>query len=500
LKWIIEVVPCRLPKRYAEIAKRRNNNMKMILLNILMGTSILLSAHAGELDLPKVIHYGLNVQFLLKDNRIHVDAAITIRNVTDSARHDIPFLLYRLLSVKLITDQFGNPLQFEQKVVQLSDEPSLQVKAIVVKLRKTLLPEDTLNLKFSYEGFIFGYPEVMGYVRDKIDETYSLLRPDALAYPMLAEPSYSSNIASYDTKFTYEIQATVPKGYTPVCGGELRNFVSNGLDSTLFTFDSKVPTWRIDLAVAKFNVLEDSVHKLSVCYLPEDSSGARRVLGTSRKVINFYSETFGWPKHYRGYTVIEIPDGWGSQAGDFYFLQTAPAFKDSSRIGEVYHEIGHSWNVPSATSVQRCRYFDEAFASYFQSLATRALQDDQTFHKNLEMYRAHFAQAAKDDRRAFDTPIAKYGMEQLGGLSYTKGAWSLYVLNQLVGDKVFAQIIRSMIAEYHDKAIDFTKFQALCERTSRKSMKKYFDEWMYGTESSKLLVDNTPITYIVKRY
>jgi hypothetical protein len=44
---------------------------------------------------------------------------------------------------------------------------------------------------------------------------------------------------------------------------------------------------------------------------------------------------FGSPKHQNGYTIIEIPEGWGSQASDFYFLQTAAAFTDSSRIGEL---------------------------------------------------------------------------------------------------------------------------------------------------------------------
>jgi hypothetical protein len=474
--------------------------MKMVLLNILLTTSILFTGQAGELDLPKVTHYGLTVQFLLKENRIHVDAALTIRNVTQSSHQEIPFLLYRLLAIQRITDGFGSPLQFEQNVVQLSDEPAFQVRAVVVKLPKALLPNDTLKLIISYEGCIFGYPEVMAYVRDRIDEEYSLLRPDALAYPMLAQASSSSNGAAYDTKFTYEILATVPKGYTAVCGGELVSSSPVGSDSTAFVFHSKVPTWRIDLAVAKFSVLGDSANKLLVCHLPNDSAGARRVLEASREVINFYSGMFGWPKHYQGYTVIEIPDGWGSQASDFYFLQTAAAFKDSSRIGEVYHEIGHSWNVAPLPSVKRCRYFDEAFASFFESLAIRRFGGERGFKEDMEKSRSLFVQWGNYDHQVFDTPIAEYGSKELGRHSYTKGAWSLYVLNQIVGDEKFARIIRTMIAEFENKTIDFQGFQTLCERISKKSLKKYFDEWIYGTESSKLLVDGTPIADIVKRY
>lgn len=181
-------------------------------------------------------------------------------------------------------------------------------------------------------------------------------------------------------------------------------------------------------------------------------------------------------------------------------IPSAAAFRDSSRIGEVYHEIGHSWNATPSPAVKRCRYFDEAFASFFESLSIRAFEGEQKFDENMEKSRDLFVKRASRDRQVFDTPIAEYGKKELGRHSYTKGAWSLYVLDQIVGDKIFAQIIRSMLAEFDNKTIDFAAFQKLCERISKKSLKKYFDEWIYGTESSQLLIDGVSITDIVKRY
>jgi aminopeptidase N len=118
----------------------------------------------------------------------------------------------------------------------------------------------------------------------------------------------------------------------------------------------------------------------------------------------------------------------------------------------------------------------------------------------MEKSRNAFVRWANRDQQVSETPIAEYGGKELGRHSYTKGAWSLYVLNNIVGDKIFAQVIRSMLAEYEDKTIDFAGFQELCEVVSKKDLKKYFDEWIYGTESSKLLVAGTPIADIVKRY
>ena len=477
------------------------NNARLSILFLIWFTAVVqLCAQSNEIDLPKVIHYGLTTQFFLKDNRVRVEAALTIRNTTRKSLQQIPVLLYRLLSVQRVTDGTGAPAEFSQNISQFSDEPSLQVNAVVVTLPTPLMPNDTVKMVISYDGYIFGYPEVMAYAQDKIDETYSLFRPDALAYPMLASASFDSYRKAYDTKFTYEIHATVPKSYTAVCGGELISSAPAGPDSTLFVFHSKIPTWRMDLAVARFNLLRDIQSKLSVYHLAEDSAGARRVLEASGKVIGFYHGLFGWPKRFYGYTVIEIPDGWGSQASDFYFLQTAAAFQDSARINEVYHEIGHTWNAKAAESIARCRYFDEAFACYFEALALKEFYGQDAFLKRVNEYRHKFAERCKRDKSNGDSPIASYGAKDLGGNSYTKGAWSLYVLNEVVGDSIFDHIIRSLLADFADTGVDFHAFQALAERNANRDLKKFFDEWIYGIESSRLMNDGTPIETIVKRY
>lgn len=472
--------------------------MKMAIL--LVSTMLLgLSISASASDLPAVTHYGLDIRFQLREQRLSAVAYLTIRNGTKRPFTDVPFLLYRLLTVEGVRNHDGRPLDFKQDVIQLSDEPSLQARAVTVVLPSPLLPDDSLSFIMQYGGFMFGYPEVMAYVRDRIDEEYSLLRPDAFAYPVLAEPSFASAIAANDTKFTYEVTATVPRPYRVACGGELTD-THLTVDSATFFFRSKIPTWRIDIAAAKFSLLENPEAKLAVYHLPEDSTGARRVLDAARDVIGLFSGMFGKPKTYRGYSVIEIPDGWGSQASDYYFLQTAAAFKDSTRIPEVYHEIGHSWNATSSGEIQRCRYFDEAFASFFQALAVRAFRGEKAFEDDMEQSRALFVRWAKSDSQVFRTPIAQYGSREMGRHSYTKGAWSLYVLYRIVGEKTFASIIRAMLAEYGGRTIDFDKFRKLCEHTAGKDLQKYFEDWIFGTESSRLMVDNMPMTEILKRY
>ncbi|HLG13490.1 MAG TPA: M1 family aminopeptidase [Blastocatellia bacterium] len=473
--------------------------MKRTLALLCIATPMLFVAAAYAEDVPKVTHYSLKLRVLPKERRLSVAALMTLTNNTGQPQKEIPLLLYRLLEVQSVTDENGQPLKFSQNVLGLSDERNLQANVVSIRLGTPLLPNKSLRVNVTYAGSIFGYPEVMAYVRDTISEAFSLIRPDAFSYPMLALPSFKSVSAAYDSSFTYDLETTVPADYTVACGGLLT--ATTRRDNTVtFVHRSKIPTWRIDIAIAKFKTLADEERKLFVYVLPEDEPGAMKLLNEMKNVIAFYSRMFGPVKNYQGYTAIEIRDGWGSQASDYYFLQTSAAFKDSERIGEMYHEVGHSWNARAKPGVKRCRYFDEAFASYFESLAIREFKGDAAFLADMEKSRDLFAQWAKYERRNYDTPIADYWKEERGRLSYTKGAWSLYVLHQLVGEENFRGIVRELLRDFSESGADFEDFRKTAERVSGKNLSKFFAEWIYGAESSRVLVDKLTIEEIVRRY
>ena len=475
--------------------------MKKILLTALLCIFWSQPVTPSPAALPTVSHYSLQFHFFPKEGRFEADTKMTVTNKTEQAFSEVPFLLYRLLEVKKVSDNQGSALCFDQAVVKMEGPEyyrKVQANLVKVQLPKPLPPGATMILNMSYDGWVYGYSEAMAYVRDRIAEPYSLLRPDALAYPMLAQASRESLHNAYGT-FTYDLAVTVPTGYIVACGGSQEKTLTKE-DKTTFVFKSKIPTSRIDIAAAKFKLLKDEAKKLTVYVLPEDEKNGVAVLNGVNKAVLLYSAMFGEIKDYQGYTVIEIPDGWGAQAGDYYILQEGTPFKDLKYISRVYHEVGHSWNAKPKPEVQRCRWFDEAFAAYFESLAIREFEGEQAFQKDMETTREYFISRAKSDQRNFETPIAEYGKYELGGNSYTKGAWSLYVLHQLVGEEQFKQIIRAFLSEFRDKPADFKDFQRVAERVSRRNLDKYFNEWIYGAASSQLLLDKVSVADVIKRY
>jgi hypothetical protein len=57
--------------------------MKRSLIYFLLNAAFLPFLHANELDLPKVTHYGLKVQFFLKEHRIGLTSGFMEVNLQD---------------------------------------------------------------------------------------------------------------------------------------------------------------------------------------------------------------------------------------------------------------------------------------------------------------------------------------------------------------------------------------------------------------------------------
>jgi hypothetical protein len=448
--------------------------------------------------LPGIAHYDLVLRLFPGDERMEASARMRIANDTATPVTAIPLLLYRLLDVTQVT-QGGADVPFSQDIVKFSDVPTRQVNLVSITLPQPLPAGASTDIHVAYNGPVYGYPEVEAYVKDRIDKNFGLVRQDSYSYPLLANPARTSVHAALDKLFTFNLEVTVPTGYTVASGGSLTTTTSYG-DWTTFVYERTTPTWRIDIASAHFRVFRDEANGLTVYAMEEDLQAASRILDAMKRATALYTRMFGAVGNSRGYTAIEIPDGWGSQAADGYFLQAAAAFRDPTRIKEVFHEVAHSWNLEPVREVQRTRFFDEAFASYFESLSVREYEGQEAFEKDMEDSRKLFVQWGEYDKKNFETPIVDYGRYELGRNSYTKGAWSLYVLHRLVGEGKFLELIRALRAAFGNKPIDFHDFQRTVERTAGRSLDRYFQEWFYGTESSRLLAEQTAIDRIVMRY
>lgn len=452
-------------------------------------------------ELCKITDYDLRFEVEPEKGFFNSQGTITILNDTKEAFKKLSIILYHDLNVKNIRNIKNQSLVFLQEKVSLEDEEDYKVNYITIILNQVLKPNEKTSLAIEYEGSLNGYSKVMAYVKDEIHRDFSILRPDCHAYPITAEPNFSSILKSYKNNFTYKILVKVPKFYKVGCGGALKN-VTETNEYNIFNYVSDSPTWRFDIAVADYSIIEDKNINLKIFVFPEHKANAENtVIREIKRTFELFEDLFGDFQDGKHFTIIEVKESYGSQAGDNYILMEEHGFSnDVNKLTHLYHEVGHAWNVKAKHDIQRTRFFDEAFASYFEALAIKKFYGYKEFTAKMDLYRNLFSESVNGDKINFNTPICNYGKYEIGHNSYTKGPWVLYLLNEILGNEVFLKAIRIFLSKYRDKEVDFEDFKELIEEVSNIDLSMFFKKWIYGIESSELLCSDVDVKHMINNY
>ncbi|WP_083861660.1 M1 family metallopeptidase [Clostridium tunisiense] len=455
----------------------------------------------GDYELCTITNYDLHFEVEPEKGFFNSQGTITILNDTKEAFKKLSIMLYHDLNVKNIRNTENESLAFLQEKVSLEDEENYLVNYITISLSEALQPNEQINISIEYEGSLNGYSKVMAYVKDKIHKEFSILRPDCHAYPIIAEPSFISILKSYENKFTYNILVKVPKVYKVACGGVLRN-VTETNDYSIFNYASVSSTWRFDITAADYSIVEDKDSNLKIFVFPEHKANAENiVIMEIRRTFELFEDLFGDFQEGKHFTVIEVKESYGSQAGDNYILMEEHGFSgDAKKLTHLYHEVGHAWNVKAKHDIQRTRFFDEAFASYFEALAIKKFYRYKEFTAKMDLYRNLFIESVNADKINFSTPICNYGKYEIGHNSYTKGPWVLYLLNEILGDEVFYKAIRNFLNKFRDKEVDFEDFREAIEEVSNIDLSVFFKKWIYGIESSEFLYSDVDVKHMINNY
>lgn len=146
------------------------------------------------------------------------------------------------------------------------------VNHVVVPFPTPLPPSGDVVLQVEYGGYLAGYVETGTlYVKDRVDESFTILREDADAYPTVRVPSARANRAAGLAEYDYPARITVPKTHVVANGGLLMERTEKDGKAT-YVYRNIKPAWRMDFAIARYGLLERDGFR--VFHLPADSGSA----------------------------------------------------------------------------------------------------------------------------------------------------------------------------------------------------------------------------------
>lgn len=461
-----------------------------------------ITARAADVQPPtalRTVSYHWSVTPDYGDERLTATARMTLTNPADSAVTEIPLTLYRLLRVTSVEDDLGAPVPFTQQVRTFTDWERMQVNTVTVTPPAPLGPGDSLSFAVAYEGPLLGYEETgMRYVRDHIDEAFTILRPDCGAYPEPGTNSWRANRAMGLQEFSYTLEATVPDTLIPANGGRLLERIEHGDGTVTWRYENILPAWRMDIAIAPYELRRFGPNR--VYHFPDHAEGIDRLAAGMEACMALFEDKLGPRPTEHGIAVIEIPEGYGSQTDVTAILQTADAFSPDARLYPFYHELSHLWNVEMLDPLPS-RMESEGLAMFLQYWTEERLGDRRhALDKGMARLRESLAKSLRQRPEHAETAMADYGENGLTGLSYTKGALFFGLLYDVLGEDAFFAAIRSFY-EQHPGGATLRQFTDHLQQVTEVDLAPLLRDWVYeGRPSSELVLSDEPLKQWAGRY
>jgi hypothetical protein len=343
---------------------------------------------------------------------------------------------------------------------------------------------DTLLIHVSYNGYpqIHSTPFWGEGIFFTTNVIYTLQCPEGSRY------WYPSWDKPFD-KATIEMVFTVP---------DTLFFCSNGLliDSTNSGGGEITYTWRHDYPAAtylqmfsasKYAQIHDTTGSVPIIHYiyREDSAAAVVDFANIPAAIDYYSTLFGpYPFEKFGYNEGGVGGGMEHQTnvslGSFLITGTG-----AYEIIFV-HELSHMWWGDMVTLVDwRHCWLNEGFATYSEALWWEYLYGSQglkTYVVDLQNQYIGW-EAGGHLYPVFDPPLQYL----FSTTTYEKGACVLHMLRFLAGDSDFFTILDTYGQLYKYKNASTNDFKNVAESVIGMSLDWFFDQWIYGGGSPKVL-------------
>ncbi|HEY0698913.1 MAG TPA: M1 family metallopeptidase, partial [Micromonospora sp.] len=276
-------------------------------------------------------------------------------------------------------------------------------------------------------------------------------------------------------KATYEFRITVPAGRTAVANGDLVGRRTTGGWST-FVWRAAEPmaSYLATVAIGDYTLRRGTgpgglpiVDAIDRDLGPDADAGLAR----TPEMIRFFSRLFGrYPFGSFGAIVDDDTD-----AGYALETQTRPLYAGPPDESTVAHELAHQ-GFGDSVSPRRWRdiWLNEGFATYAEWL-----WDEHTGGPSpAERFAVLYAEPA--DSGLWDPPPGDPGPERLfAGAVYLRGAMTLQVLRDRLGDQLFFRLLRAWHTAHSGGTAGTADFVRLAERMSGRSLAGLLQRWLY---------------------
>ncbi|KHL16059.1 peptidase M1-like protein [Mumia flava] len=206
---------------------------------------------------------------------------------------------------------------------------------------------------------------------------------------------------------------------------------------------------------------------------PTNRTTSEASLAKQGDMIAFFTDHFGpYPFDSAGGIVDDDSVGYALET------QSRAVYSRVAREGTVAHEIAHQW-YGNTVSPHRWAdiWLNEGFATYAAWMWAEHSGGTTVADSAASVY------AIPADNAFWETVMADPGpVDLFAGAVYSRGALTLYELQQTIGEKDFAKLLKAWPRTYRYDAASTADFIALAEKISKQDLDEFFEVWAYTPE------------------
>jgi aminopeptidase N len=276
-------------------------------------------------------------------------------------------------------------------------------------------------------------------------------------------------------KASYDFRITVPEGSTAVANGELAGRrTAHGWTTFVWRATDPMASYLSTASIGDYDLRRSTgPGGLPIIDAVDRDLGPAADDGLARtgEMIRFFERLFGrYP--FTSYGAIVDDD---NDAGYALETQTRPIYSGPPEESTVAHELAHQW-FGNSVSPARWReiWLNEGFATYAEWLWAEHVGGPTPAAQFDELY----AQPATAG--FWNPPPGDPGpLDLFAGSVYLRGAMTLQVLREAIGDRRFFTLLRRWHAMNRDGTADTADFIALAGWVSGRDLGTLFDTWLY---------------------
>jgi aminopeptidase N len=291
---------------------------------------------------------------------------------------------------------------------------------------------------------------------------------------------------------TSEIRVRVPQDFIAISNGELVDVSAEGTDKIYHWSQREIhPTYLMTLAVGKFVEIADTWQGKPITYYVEagKETEARLSMGKTPKMVEFFSQKFGYVYPYSKYAQVCVDDFiFGGMENtsttlltDRCLIDARAAIDNRNTESLVAHELAHQWFGDLVVIKHWSHaWIKEGMASYSEVLWTDSeYGSDEAAYYLLGEARSYLAEDSGRYRRPIVTNIYREAIELYDRHLYEKGACVYHIIRTELGDDLFDRFVHTFVNDNAHKTVETIDLLRAIDKASGRNLAYIFDQYVY---------------------